>query len=718
MFRPQILARNVISSVRSHVIFERDLYVTLGAALGTGILISIGLMVLVLLLSSGAQASDRVTLSEINEGSLLLKTDEPGHFRTAPMLNSEVSIQVNGIIGRATVVQRFANPGDDWVEGTYVFPLPESAAVDHLKMHVGERIIEGQIKERGEAKRTYEQAKQDGKKASLVEQERPNMFTTSVANIGPHDEITIEIELQQTVRYDQGSFFLRFPLAITPRYIPGQPELANNEPSQNSGTGWSPNTDQVPDASRITPVTLPEHVKTNPVYLSIELNAGFDLDTIRSSSHTIAVTQEPDGKAHITLADGAVPASRDFELMWTPQPSAAPRATVFTQERDGELYHLLMVLPPENELAGAHYTPREVIFIIDTSGSMAGTSIEQAKQALLMALDRLRPTDRFNIFEFNSFTTPLFDAAYFADSDHIYKARRFVERLNANGGTEIAGALHAALDGRESHDLLRQVIFLTDGSVGNEDALFDMIRKRLGDSRLFTIGIGSAPNSYFMKKAAEFGHGTFTYIGDVNDVKTRMTALFAKLENPAAQNLSVIWPVDAQVETWPRQLPDLYEGEPLVLSARSNRFDGNLVVTGRRGTERWHVTLPFAKSSSESGIDVRWARAKIESILDAGISGANAELVRQNVIDIALRHHLVSKYTSLVAVDVTPVRPLDELLRHGAVPANLPDGQVHGKIFGSLPQTATPSELYVLVGLLLLALAAWLKRPRAIRIAI
>lgn len=730
MNRPQHFARALLHSVRSYVIFERDLYVMLAAALATGVLASIALMILVLLLSKPAQADDEVTLGEVHEGSLLFKTETPGRYRVAPMLGTEVALRVAGLVARATVKQRFANITDSWVEGVYVFPLPENAAVDHLKMHVGARIIEGQIKERGEAKRVYEQAKQDGKKASLIEQQRPNMFTTSVANIAPRDEITIEIEVQQTLRYDQGTFFLRFPLAITPRYIPGEPEFAHDcgDPvdaefpssplltTKLPGLGWSPNTDQVPDASHITPITLPDHVKSNPVNLTVELNAGFALQQINSTTHVVTISHTGPGNATITLADGAVPASRDFELTWTPQPGSAPRATVFTQEHDGAFYHLLMVLPPSDELADTVYTPREVIFIIDTSGSMAGTSIEQAKRALLMALDRLRPTDRFNVIEFNSITNPLFDAAYYADADHVRKAKRFVEHLSANGGTEIAGALRAALDGREKHDLLRQVVFLTDGSVGNEEALFDMIRTRLGDSRLFTIGIGSAPNSYFMKKAAEFGHGTFTYIGDVNEVSARMTALFTKLENPALQNLALIWPTDAQVETWPRQLPDLYEGEPLVVTARSNKFDGDLVVTGKRGAGRWHTTLPLHDAQAHTGIDVAWARAKIEFLMDVGVSGGDAGLVRKNIIDVALRHHLVSKYTSLVAVDVTPSRPLDELVRTGAVPGNLPDGQITQKIFGTLPQTATPGALYLVIGTMLLMLALWL-RVRGVRCA-
>ena len=696
-----------------HIPLERDVFTYLGACFGIGLAVSLLLITLVLLLTTPARADS--SSEPIQHGTLYVTTEGSSERRETPLLHTDVQFKITGLIARAHLTQTFRNDSDAWVEGVYVFPLPENAAVDHLRMQVGTRTIEGVIQERGAARHSYEQAKQTGKKAALVEQERPNLFTNSVANIGPHDSVIVEIEYQQTLRYDQGDFRLCFPATITPRYIPGE-KLADighggDDAGASGETTESLTVNTVLDADRITPPTLPENIQLNPISLHIELDAGFPLQQVDSPSHAIVVTRQNTQRVSITLADGEITSDRDFKLVWRPQLGSAPQAAVFSEQHDDGFYHLLMILPPPARTTSITL-PRETIFIIDTSGSMAGTSMDQAKQALAMALERLRPTDRFDVIEFNSRTRALFGGARYASVDNLQNAQRFVAALHANGGTEMAPALHAALDGRVHHDVLRQVIFLTDGSVGNEDALFELIQNRLGDSRLFTVGIGSAPNSYFMKKSAEFGHGTFTAIGDVNEVRARMSALFEKLEQPALTDIEITWPNDTTLEFWPRKLPDLYAGEPLVISARTAAAAGEVSIHGTRGTQPWHTTLPLQGGTSADGVDVLWARAKIEALHDQALAGLDAAQLRQQVIDVALRHHLVSKYTSLVAVDVTPSRPDTDPLHTQAMPVNLPAGMIYTKVFGPLPQTATPAPLLLLAGGLLL-LCGMLLRLRA-----
>ena len=272
------------------------------------------------------QPAPTIGLSDVKGGRLLFKTAQPGRFLPAPTLKTDVRIAVTGLITRATVTQEFLNPSlekDAWAEGLYVFPLPDTAAVDHLRMKIGERIIEGQIKEKAEAKKVYEQAKQEGKRAGLVEQERPNIFTTSVANIGPGERITVEIEYQETVHYDQGTYSLRFPMVVGPRYIPGTPVVMEDQPP---GNGWSLDTDRVPDASRITPpVQHPSAGLINPVSLSIDLAPGFPVGPIDSPYHEIFTIAEPDGRQHITLHADTVPADRDFVLDLPPFVTPRPR---------------------------------------------------------------------------------------------------------------------------------------------------------------------------------------------------------------------------------------------------------------------------------------------------------------------------------------------------------------------------------------------------------
>ena len=654
--------------------------------------------------------------SEAKQGALLFKSESTGETFAAPLLSTDVAIKVSGMVARAQVKQTFRNPSDDWHEGVYVFPLPENSAVDHLRMKIGERIVEGVIRERGAAKQDYEQARRSGRRAALLEQERPNIFTSSVANIGPRDDIVVEIEYQQTLRYDAGKFSLRFPMALGVRYIPGAP-LA-----EGAGTGWSPDTTRVSDGSRITPPVIhPSRGPINPVSIRVELDAGGPLERIDSPYHRVNLRSAGHRKDIVELDGGTTPANRDFELNWTPASGSAPRAAWFTEKRGDKTYGLLMVLPPD-ATSETQRIPREAIYVIDTSGSMSGTSIAQAKEALALAIDGLWPEDRFNIIEFNSYARALFKDARPATRENRAEARGWVKGLRAQGGTEMALALNLALNGGENGERVRQVVFLTDGQVGNEDELFKLIRSKLGDSRLFTVGIGSAPNSHFMIKAAEIGRGTFTYIGKVEEVREKMGALFAKLESPVLKGVKIDWPEGAAAETWPARIPDLYAGEPVVVTAALDQAEGRATVSAMRGAGNengpWEQTIALDQPTQGSGLGVLWARDKIGSLMDAMREGASAEEMRARVIELALTHHLVTKYTSLIAIDRTPARPVDSDLKLAALPTNLPEGWNYDALFGPehadsalvgrLPQGATDSRFNLLSGALALLFAALL----------
>lgn len=687
----------------------------LAACVITGALAACTLIMVVLLLSAPAGATTTGTPADddglphvgspadVGRGTLLFRNEQD--FSVAPALKTDVDITVTGMIARATVRQHFKNPDAAWKEGVYVFPLPENAAVDHLLMHVGARVIEGQIRERQEARRQYEQARSEGRKASLIEQERPNIFTTSVANIGPREEITIEIQYQHTVSFDAGAFRLRFPMVVAPRYIPGTPMAPVAVPGF-AGNGWAANTDQVQDAARITPPVLPPAMgRINPVQIHVNLVAGFPLQHIESSYHTISVKQNSRSTYEITLDGGATPADRDFELVWRPEPDHMPRAAFFTEPKNNQQYALIMLLPPYQ--AAAAILKREVIFVIDTSGSMAGTSIIQARAALQLALDNLKPGDRFNIIQFNSVMEQLFKNPQTVEAESLQRAKRYVDALAAQGGTEMAPALKAALDQAGDTTMVRQIIFLTDGSVGNEDALFRIIREKLGNSRLFTVGIGSAPNSHFMSGAAAFGRGTYTYIGRIDEVQEKMLALFAKLQHPVLTDLEVQWDNAADVEAWPHKLPDLYLGEPLLLTARAGAMPEALHISGRIAGQDWHSDLKLQGGGKENGIAALWARMKISALMDQLTMQDSDNTIKQVIMDTAMEHHLVSRFTSLVAIDVTPARVRDELLQSMAMPVNLPAGMEYEKVFGPLPRTATAAELHLILGGILLLVSLW-----------
>ena len=673
----------------------------------------VAIWLVVACLLSGPAAAAPETLPPVTHGSLLIKSAEAGRFEDIPELKTEVRIRVTGLVARVEVTQTFRNPSARWLEGIYVFPLPEGAAVDALRLHVGERVIEGLIKEREEARKTYQQAQAAGRKASLLEQERPNIFTTSVANIGPGEDVAVTIQYQELIRYDQGEFRLRFPMVVGPRYIPGAP-VAGGE----TGTGWGINTAEVPDAERITPpVRHPSEGPINPVALSIDLDAGLPLRRLTSAYHPIVTTPIAGTRQAVSLASGDVPADRDFELVWAPDVGSEPAAAVFTQIHEGERYALVMLLPPP--AGGAVRLPRETILVVDTSGSMAGASIVQAKAALSRALDALTPQDRFNLIQFNSKTEQLHPASVPATPGEIRRARQWVQGLQANGGTEMLPALRAALLGDDGDSgAVRQVVFITDGMVGNEDQLFGEISRNLGRSRLFTVGIGSAPNGHFMTKTAQFGRGTYTYVGSPTEVAEKIGALLRKLESPVLTDLQVSWG-SGDAEAWPARIPDLYAGEPVVLVARLGaQPGGELRVSGKQGDRDWDGAVWIDAGAEESGIHKLWARRKISGLMDRLREGTDRAEVRSAVLAVALRHHLVSAYTSLVAVDMTPTRPAGSPGATANVPTALPAGMVHEKVFGGLPQTATPAPLYIALGLASLALAfafgLW-RRPVAAR---
>ncbi|HEX6634281.1 MAG TPA: marine proteobacterial sortase target protein [Usitatibacter sp.] len=682
-------------------------FIVLGVrALLSGIAVALALGFAALVLAGNTQAAP-LKMADARTGTLLLRTATPGEYVAAPTVETEVAITVTGMVARTRLTQSFHNPGDSFVEGIYVFPLPEKAAVDHLEMRIGQRVIEGQIREKEEARRTYERAKAEGRKAALVEQQRPNLFTNSVAHIGPDEMVRVTIEYQQSLAYENGRYRLRFPLAVTPRYVPsGTPieALPEEAKARETGLGFPGTLDSASAEALLQPAFATRgEVLVNPVDIAVAIDAGVPLGEVTSSYHEARVDHPDADHVLVSLAKDQEEADHDFELTWTLAASAGPQAAMFTETQGGRDYALLMVVPPApgmGEKLAFSRVPRETILIVDTSGSMQGTSIAQAKAALSDALDRLTERDRFNVIEFNSVTRPLWPQALPATPQNVQAAREWIADLRADGGTEMAPALAFALDGTDTPGYLRQVVFMTDGGVSNEDALLSLIAQRLGRSRLFTVGIGSAPNGHFMTKAAQFGRGTFTYIGDVREVHEKMAALLEKIEAPVLQDVEIRWSDGTPVETFPERVPDLYLGEPVLVSAAASSFARTVIVSGTSGNQPWSVALTPSSSPSASGVGALWARSKIAALMDAMRRGGDAGALRGEVVKVALEHHLVSAYTSLVAVDVTPtaVGPSKAMLVKAALP--------RGAEMGAIPQTDTPATLQLLLGLLALAAAA------------
>lgn len=671
---------------------------TLVKALGFTQLCKTSLFLLTLIISQSANASD------FEKPRLELKDLSGKKVNSAILLSSHADMKISGLINQVDVIQTFKNEHFEGVNARYVFPLPDESAVYKLEMTIGERTILGDIKEKQIAKKIYKQAQSQGKKASLITQKRANVFVSQVANIPPGEQVTIKISYQQVLSYKNHEFSLRFPMVVAPRYQPKTMQFDSDLTSN-----WLFQKNLKPEE-----VEMREGQKNaepvNKISLNIALDAGFDLADIKSTYHQIDVENRDIGKYKISLASNTTLANRDFLLRWKPEQGNEVQAAMFTEQlkQQGEEYALVMLMPPASEFQGQQRLPRELIFVVDTSGSMHGSSMEQAKQALFLALADLRPEDTFNIVEFNTNVSALSEHAIPATDFNLRHAKKYVYNLDADGGTEIAKAFSRVLQGEVQTDYLRQVIFMTDGSIGNEQQIFEQINSTLGTNRLFTVGIGSAPNSHFMRRAADIGRGSFTFIGNTTEIRSKMQLLLKQLKNPALKGLNIVDENALAMDFWPKPIPDLYFSEPLMVTIKLNKGQKKINVIGQSANGEFKAELNVVGIKEGDSISRIWARQKIKSLLLYKNSPNKREQdTKQQVLDLALKHHILSPYTAFVAVDSGPINKKDianKAKETHRVEGMRPAGWTMASKGIVLPQTDGQSTMKILLGLMLLLL--------------
>jgi len=653
---------------------------------------------------SGAPPASAHQPLEARSGTLYLKSSPDAEAYEALRVATTMQAQVTGNVARVHVTQAFSNAGSDWVEGLYVFPLSADAAVDELFMKIGERTLRGEIQEKAKAQAAYAQARSEGKQASIVDQERPNMFTTAVANIAPHSTVSVEITYLETIPYRDSRYTLRLPLAITPRYTPGAgldpaaPLAAANAAVVNAEDGTSATPERV-TASR------------QNVDITVELAAGFPVGSVASLHHVVDMKDDALGK-QIHLGGSQIPADHDFELVWTPAAAGDVETAAFAEKVGDDTFALIVLTPPN--AADEAIQAREVTFIIDTSGSMQGPSIEQARAALQLGIDRLTPSDRFNIIRFASDYSSLFAVPQPIDASSRVLAGQFISALRADGGTEMRAPLERAMSTPPNVGLLRQIVFITDGSVGNEAELIALINRQIGTTRLFTVGIGAAPNAYFLEQAAAAGRGSYTFIADREQVASRMQELFRKLERPALIDLKLVWPDDLTAEVAANVPGDVYAGDPLVILARLPRSpSGHLTMSGRMRGNDWVHQVQITRVGEQSGLSKLWARERIADLSRHLQFGGDREQLRSSILDLALKHHLVSEFTSLVAIDDVVVRPPGSSGHVEQAPTSAPTGSYWATT--GFAKTATPAGLLLDCGLLCITLGGLLCWTRSRR---
>lgn len=622
---------------------------------------------------------------------------------SAQAIDTQVDIKVSGLIAHTTVKQVFVNNEDVPLNGRYQFPLPDNAAVNYLRIALGERVIDGKIMEKQQARKVFEQAKITGKKASLVEQQRPNLFTNDIANIPAGERIVITIKYVQQLSFRDGEFALNFPLAITPRYFPhdhqltkGDEKLALSEPEI-----------QAMLASKTSPKAS----------ISVLIDAGIPLQEVSSNSHKIVVQPLDTQQSNylVGLDNSVRQRYKSFNLTWRPKPSDAPQVAMFEQALAGENFGVMMIMPPSQEINTK--LARDVTFIIDTSGSMQGSSMAQAKASLVFALTTLAPQDSFNIIAFDSSADMLFQTTKLATATRLAAAKHFIASLTADGGTEMYKPLNQALLMPQSteQDLsaIRQIIFITDGAVGNEQELLQLVNNNRHQQRLFTVGIGSAPNGYFMKKAAQFGRGSYTFIDNTADVAKKMRVLLTKISQPVATDLAlnISHYQNSDIELYPETLPDLYHSEPVMVAYRTRQPLSTVELTGQFDQKPWSREISMVSNKyrqQQTGINTVWARAKVADLLDGLVLGNDKQKVRQQVLATALAHQILSPYTSFIAVERVEIKDeptsLDD---HASLQAN---NRPVKKQLLTMPNTALGWQLQTLIALLILVISLLAKR--------
>jgi len=630
-------------------------------------------------------------------------------------IDVEANIEINGLVAYAEIKQTFINPYAIALEGNYQFPLPENSAVKQLIIKVGDKEIIGEIMEKKAAKKMYQQAKKQGKKASLVSQHRPNLFTNKIANIPAQSTVVVTLKFIMPIVFSNGQFNFQLPLAITPRYQP-------KSTSHLTMVRDKPLNKNIDEESN-------DHYRSvaqSLLSITVKLHSGIPIANIFSDSHNVQLhaLNNQQNAYQITLDNSQVLSDKYFDLRWQLLTENQAQISTFTQEVAGEHYTLLTFFPPKT--SAAQVIPRDLIFIIDTSGSMQGNSMKQAKESLHLALLQLNNKDSFNIIAFDNTTDILFPMTQMASSTNIKTAQQFINELTADGGTEMYRPLSNALimkkNDMQTDKAIRQIVFITDGAVANEFELMQLLNTAQGNFRLYTIGIGAAPNGYFMKKAAQFGRGSYVFIQNNHNLQQKMTDFMTKISQPAISDIKLMLDnqVHQQVEVYPKKLPDLYFGETLQIAIKSQLPIMHIQLSGERISEPWYQQLIIDENGSSKGISTLWARRKIESLLDSLIAGANKEQVKSQVISTSLTHQIISPYTSFIAVEKTIKKPPENpyLLNKNKQLAskNLSMKKLiaqkntskiidaHKSLLVAMPQTSIGWQLQFIIGMILILL--------------
>lgn len=655
--------------------------------------------------------------AEVNGQSLLL-----------PLANSDFSVSIDGDLANVTLVQTFENPTDTPLNATYLFPLNEDAAVYAMTMEVGDEVIEARIRRREQARREFDQAQREGRAAALLSQHRPNMFTQEVANLMPGSRVRVTLRYAQSVPRVDDAYELVLPLVVGPRYNPpprSPAQLVSDAPGeqQSAPAGHAWRIDPPPAYPRgVFGLTLPGEIAPERVSIAVDLEAAMPIGAVASATHALNVSGEG-RERRIVLNEGRVIDNRDFVLRYALAGGAVQAGVLTHADQRGGFFSLVIeppAAPAENQIA-----PREMVFVLDTSGSMTGEPIEASKAFMLRTLETMRPGDYFRIIQFGSTPREFTAGPVPATRENLARAQAFVRGLTAQGGTEVVPAIQQAFGVPQQPDTLRIVVFLSDGYIGNEAEVLHDMASRLGSARVYAFGVGTSVNRYLLSEMARRGRGFARYIDPTETSFEAARDLAERLDAPVLTDIRIDWGGLRPEGVTPAVIPDLFAGDSLRLMGR---FTGSRSATitvrgnvnGRAATLPVRVDLsdaPTSAAASTSAIPVIWARSQVADLMRDYTSPAELRAtslsereLEERVTQLGLDFALVTDWTSFVAVSRRVVNEDPGAARNTDVPLPMPAGvgpEAYGEFGGS---SAPEPGLFALLALMLLVVAFSVRR--------
>lgn len=610
------------------------------------------LLIMLGVVAAGASAD------ESHGSGVLVRRLPDGKSIECPLKHTDVRAEISGPMATVIVRQDFVNESRETIEAVYNFPLPVMAAVNGYEMHVNDRIVKGKIARREDAQKAYDEARRRGQTAALLNQQRPNVFQQSLANIAPGAKVSVEIRYVELVQYEAGTYEFVFPMVVGPRYFPAS--MAGQQGTINP------------------PVAAKGTRAGHDISIQVKLGMGTPLGTVQSESH--AVTQKRFNRwfEEVNLTQANEIPNKDFLLKY--RVAARDIAPSLLTHREGKDGHFSFVIdPPALRKTEMNITPKELVFVIDTSGSMHGFPLDKAKEAMLQAIDGLNPRDTFNLITFSGDTEILWPQPVAATPENVAKAKRFLQFKQGGGGTEMMKAIRAALDGTDSQEHVRIVCFMTDGYVGNDNEIIAEIRKH-SNARVFSFGIGSSVNRFLLDKMAEAGRGEVEYVSLNSDGSAAAKRFHERIRNPLLTDIEIDWNGLPVKDLVPARIPDLFSAKPLIVSGRyDGPATGKIRIRGKQGGRAYEreieVNLP-AVMKENAAVPAIWARRKIDAL------SINEAENRESITQLGLAYRLMTSFTSYYAVEERVVNEGGQM-RRIEVPVEMPEGVSHEGVFGA-----------------------------------